>query len=141
MMIKEFSFDKLDVVKNIVDKSIDHTLYDSSVKQKWKNIYSNNRLLSLSRQWNLFLFDEIAVGGYAQNEIHALFTLPGYQQIGVGGKLLSFLEKQISSDFDTCSVVSSVDAVSFYTKKGYEVHSSTINIIGMRVFNFSKLLG
>ena len=59
-------------------------------------------------------------GRAIDNEIYFLFVDPKYIGQGIGSNLLLSLEKEIAKTHRTVTVLSTLNAVPFYTKHGYQ---------------------
>lgn len=62
----------------------------------------------------------IGVGRAIDNEIYFLFVDPEYHGQSIGSRILHELEKEITTNHKHFTVLSTLNAVSFYQKNGYK---------------------
>lgn len=77
----------------------------------------------------------IATGAIGGKHITGVFVLPHFQGQGVGGEVMTFLERKIAASHNKAVLDSSLAAAIFYEKRGYK----TISHEKIRVNN-GKLL-
>ena len=87
------------------------------------NMNVKNMRLAISEAWKAYNEGEIPIGAVLTDEsgIFTVFVDPEHQKLGVGKRLISFLEKdEYFLRADRVEIPASITAVGFYMKLGYE---------------------
>ena len=99
-----------------------------------KDYYSNQGILNLSKTLDFYVceFNGQIIGSIAHNEnkLHNFFIAPDFHKLGIGKKMLKFIEELLFKDFDKIILDSSPYAVDFYLKNGYSILKNSHNEFG-----------
>lgn len=126
MSIRKAAISDLEIVKNIVEKTISEVYplyYPKGAVEYFLAHHNVNNIAEDIRSARVFIcFDTgCAVGTVTVkiNEICRLFVLPEFQGMGFGRELLDFAEKRIFTEYGRITLDASLPAKSVYLKKGY----------------------
>ena len=105
----------------LISNSLD---YDMRVIQNLSRVYSPTHVGNMALRREVYVYtDSKAIGGTVSlkgDTIFAFFIAPDRQRMGIGSKLLSFVEKRArASGVQVLKVGASATARKFYTSHGY----------------------
>lgn len=120
---KSFTEQIFDLVQ-ITIKEIYPKFYPKEIVDFFCKLHSKENILSdIQNQSIYILFDNdilVGTGSFKKNHITRVYIKPEFQGKGYGNFIMNKLEKEISNNYDTVCLDSSLPASRFYEKRGYK---------------------
>jgi len=127
MEIRKFTPEDAEEVSNVIRRAlalINSKDYQEDQIKSMIEKFSPQAVLERSQKRSMFVtiidFKIVATGSLQNDTIYSLFVDPDYNGIGIGTKLMEYLEKLARSNHvKVLKVPSSITAIGFYSQLGY----------------------
>lgn len=128
ILIRKFKKEDARKVSNLIRKAlleVNSKDYPQSAIQYLYTEYSSKGLIDASKKRAIYLATEnrklLGTVGIENNRVFNLFVNPNFHGIGIGARLMGYVEKIVKDKgYDFVELPSSITAEKFYKKLGYK---------------------
>ncbi len=111
------------IVQETIDTVYPH-YYPRGAVNFFKDLHSRDSILNDIKKDSVYVYETenkiVATVTIDRNEINRLFVLPEYEHKGIGTKLITFSEDNITQQFSIACLHASFAAKEMYLKRGYQ---------------------